>query len=97
VYPYTKIVTSPAMARFVDDGYGDAAYDEDGSSPCDVLLTIDTAGKALDPVVSNCSKPKLEKPAMDSLLNSLYKPGKLNGRPVPIRLQVHLEFDGFGY
>jgi hypothetical protein len=95
VYPLTKLVTKPSLIRFSDKGYGDAAYYQIGSSPCDLLLTIDAHGKVLNPVVLKCADPRLEKPVVESLNDSKFNPGKLNGKPVPIRLQLHLEFDDF--
>jgi hypothetical protein len=96
-YPYTKAVVSPTLKEFADMGFGDAAYSFVGSSPCDVLLTINPEGKAVDPIVSHCSRPAMEKPAIESLINSRYKPGTFNGKAVPIRLQIHLEFENYSY
>jgi hypothetical protein len=97
VYPLTKLVTKPLLVRFSDQGYGDAAYSRVGSSPCDFLLTIDGQGKVVNPSILKCADPSLEKPAVESLKNSKFKPGALNGKLVPIRLQLHLEFDDFSY
>jgi hypothetical protein len=94
VYPLTKIATPPSMTEFSDSKYSDAVFSSvgDGSSKCEIVLTISAKGKASDPQVIHCERPALEKPAIDSLLNSRYKPGKVNGKAVPMRASVHLEY-----
>jgi TonB family protein len=93
VYPFTKFLTSPSMTRFSDEGYGPAAIAARGKGGCDIVLTINAKGKASDPVVIHCETPALEKPAVDSLLRSKYKPGSVNGKAVAIRASVHLEYN----
>lgn len=92
VYTFTKLTTPPAMITFSDEGYGEAAFLIDGKGACDIVLTISAKGKASDPQVIHCVKPVLDKPAVLSLLNSKYKPGQVNGKKVPIRASVHLEY-----
>ncbi|MGD0831733.1 MAG: energy transducer TonB, partial [Terracidiphilus sp.] len=92
VYPLTKAAVFPSMIQFSDNGYGDRAFAFTGNSPCDIVLTINAKGKASDPQVLRCYSPALEKPAVDSLLKSKYKPGSVNGKAVAIRASVHLEY-----
>jgi hypothetical protein len=93
VYPFTKKVTPPSLTKFSDEGYGDAAFGYAGNSHCDIVLTISAKGKASDPSVTHCEKPRLENLAVQSLLKSKYKPGSVNGKAVAIRATVHLEYD----
>jgi len=92
VYPLTKKTTPPALVKFSSKDYGDVAFMFTGSSPCDIVLTISKKGQSSDPQVTHCEKPALEKPAIDSLLKSKYKPGSVNGKAVAILASVHLEF-----
>jgi len=92
IFPLTKLATRPILTKFSDEGYGDAAFPFAGNSPCDIVLTISAKGNASDPKVTHCERPALEKPAVDSLLKSKYKPGKMNGKDVPIRASIHLEY-----
>jgi hypothetical protein len=94
VYPLTKITTPPTLTKFSDEDYGDTAFMLDGNSACDILLTITAAGKATDPKLIYCESAGISKPAIQSLLKSSYKPGKINGKAVPIRVSVHLEYSG---
>jgi len=92
VYPLTRKSIPPVVTRFVDSGYGNAAFlSLEGNGGCDVVLT---KGKATDPKVTHCERPNLEKPAVESLLNSKYKPGSVNGVEVPMRVSIHLEYGG---
>jgi TonB family protein len=94
VYPLTSSVTPPTMTRFSDKGYGDAAFSAKNNGACDIVLTISVKGKASDAVVTHCEWSSLEKPAVQSLLQSHYKPGSVNGKAVPIRASIHLEYGG---
>jgi TonB family protein len=91
VYPLTKLLDPPAMIGFADEGYGMAAFRVQGVGACDVVLKIDEKGKASDVGTVHCEKEFLDNPASESLLKSRYKPARLNGKPVPVRVSVHLE------
>lgn len=91
VYPLTQQATPPTMIKFTDEGYGEIAFPAEGNSVCDIVYTINAKGKASDPQVIHCERPTLQKPAMLSLLKSHYKPGKVNGKAVPMRASIHLE------
>jgi TonB family protein len=95
VYPLTKLVDSPTMEHFSDDGYGNLAFHLVGSGACDVVLTIDAKGKPTNEQAPHCEKTVLELPAARSLLKSRYKPGSMNGKAVPVRVSVHLELGEF--
>jgi len=95
VYPFTRSVTSPAITKFSDEGYGSAAFLFPDNVACVVVLTISAKGKPSDPSITQCDKPILEKSAIASLLKSHYTPGTFHGAAVPVRMSVRLEFDGF--
>jgi hypothetical protein len=93
VYPLTKNVTPPEIIRYSDEGYGAAAFNSpQGNGFCDIVLTISATGKASDPQVTHCERPELEESAVKSLLETRYKPGKVNGKAVAVRVAVHLEY-----
>jgi hypothetical protein len=92
VYPLTRSVTGPRVIEFSDKGYGQMAFAHEGNSSCDVVLTVSEKGKASDPQVTHCERPELEEPAVDSLLKSQYTPGFVNGKAVPMRGSIHLEY-----
>jgi hypothetical protein len=94
VYSLTKMATAPTMNTFADRGYGAAAFASDGHNACDVVLTISANGNPSHPQETHCDIPAVEKPALRSLLSSHYLPGKVNGKAVPMRVSVHLEYGG---
>jgi hypothetical protein len=63
-----------------------------GSDACNIVLTISAKGKPSDPQVTSCDRPALEKPAVASLLRSQYKPDRVNGKAVPMRAAIRLEY-----
>jgi len=97
VFLLTEEMRSPVLSKFVDQGFSSSASRLSKASSlsnqpyCNVLLSIDVKGKPFNPK-AECNDATLEQPAVDSLLHSHYKPGKLNGRPVPIRISIHLKF-----
>ena len=92
IYPFSNAITPPAITKFSDQGYGKLAFGAEGSSPCEVVLTIDAQGKAADPAVARCDRPILEKSVVASLLASHYEAGSLNGNSIPVRALVHIEY-----
>jgi len=95
VYPLDRANRSPKLAKFVDEGYGTAAFFARGKGACDVVLIVDAKGKASSATVTQCELPRLEDSAVKSLLDSHFKPGRLNGVAVPVRVSIHLEFGGY--
>lgn len=95
VYPLTGAVDPPKLKKFVDEGYGTASFWAHGRAACDVVLVIDPKGRASDAKVTQCELAQLEQPAEKSLLDSEFKPGRVNGVAVPVRVSIHLEFDGY--
>ena len=92
VYPLSKVYTPPSITKFSDEGYGPVAYSAKENGGCDIVITIDAKGKPSDPQVTHCGDPELEAPAVRSLLMSRYKPGRVNGKAVPMRASIHLEY-----
>jgi hypothetical protein len=94
VYPLTKIVAPPVITKFSDKEYRSTTFLTDGNGACDIVLTISEKGKPSDPQVIHCQKTLLEKPAVESLLKSKFKPGMVDGKAVPVRASIHLEIIG---
>ncbi len=92
VYPLTRSVTGPRVIKFSDEGYGHMAFVHEGNNTCDIVLTVSVKGKASDLQVTHCERSELEKPAVESLLKSEYTPGFVNGKAVPMRASLHLEY-----
>jgi TonB family protein len=94
VYALTKTVAPPILTKFSEGDYGPDAFAAGRDGACDIVLTISKKGKPSDPVVTHCGASDLEKPAVQSLLKSKYKPGSVNGKAVAIRASIHLEYGG---
>jgi hypothetical protein len=93
VYPLTNLTTPPKMLQFFDRGYGVAAfYSPNEKGACDILLTINANGTVSNPEVTRCERPVLEQLAIKSLLDTPFKPGRVNGKAVPIRVSIHIEY-----
>ncbi len=95
VYPLTREATPPKVIAFSDRGYGAMAFTREGNGACDILLTISVLGKASDPRVTHCERPELDGPAVASLLKSRYQPGIVDGKFVPMRGSMHLDYDEY--
>lgn len=95
-YPLTKVLTGPQIRKFVSRQFGVAAMRYPAGVGCHVLLSLDAEGKPVNAKVTDCDVSSLSKPAMESLLASKYRPAKLNGKAVPVRMLVYIAYAGFG-
>jgi hypothetical protein len=95
VYPLTKLESPPVLTKFNDKGYATTAFALVGSSPCEILVTIDAKGKPAAANVVHCEHEVLAPLALNSLLASKFSPATLNGKAVPVRAMVHLEYGEF--
>jgi TonB family protein len=94
IYPLSKQMTAPALTHFFDGGLNGKLFDTRGKLTCDVDLTIDRKGRPFDASTVHCDPPGLEAPVIASLLHSRFSPGRLEGKTVPVRVSVHLVYDG---
>ena len=94
-YPLMKGMSPPIITKYNDKGYGQMSFSREGKSPCEIVLTIDAKGKPSDAVVSKCEPEGLAVVAIKSLTASKYKPGQVNGKAVPTRTLIHLEYGDF--
>jgi hypothetical protein len=86
----------PQIQRFVNAGFGRAAFSLEDGAGCVAALTIDETGHPTDAQITKCDDPSLENPVLHSLWKSQYSPAVFNGKPVPVRTSVHLVCEGFG-
>jgi TonB family protein len=94
VYPLSRQMAAPAVTHFVDRGLNGKLFASRGKLTCDVLLTISEKGRPSDASIAHCDQPDLEAPVIASLLKSRFSPGRLQGKAVPVRVLVHLIYDG---
>jgi hypothetical protein len=95
IYPLSKQLEAPQMKEFVSKGFGNAAKTFPDGVGCHVLLTLNKKGKPVDAQVLDCDKAPLYQSASESILKSKYTAAKLNGKEVPVRMVVHLMYEGF--
>ncbi len=95
VYSLTKAVSPPALVKFFDLGYSDLSFGVEGKSACDVVLTVSAKGKPSDAKIIKCERVNLEGPILQSLMDSKYTPGSINGKPVAVRALMHVEYGEF--
>lgn len=94
IYPLSKQLDAPRMVSFISSGFGDAAAQFNDDLECNIVLTIDTKGKATHADIRDCNQEKIREPAINSLMRSKYSPARLNQKAVPVRLLVHLMYEG---
>ncbi len=95
IYPLSEQMEAPRMVEFVSNGFGEAAMGLPDGVGCHVLVTLNAKGKSVDVQVMDCDQDALKQPAGDSLLKSRFKPAKLNGKAIPVRMMVQLVYLGF--
>ncbi len=58
-----------------------------------VEFDVDTAGRVVRAVAIHCSHREFADPAVRAVLQWHFEPGRRNGRPVPFRMAVPIEFN----
>ena len=96
VYPLSKRLEPPQMLDLASKGFAQAEPPLAHGTACDLTVVLDTKGKPQSATVSSCDQPALAKPAVESMMKSKFKPAKLNGNAVAVRLRVRLIYEGFG-
>jgi TonB family protein len=94
VYPLSKRLEQPKMVDLVSQGFAEAALPLAHGTACDLTVVLDAKGKPQSATVSSCDQPALGKPAVESIMKSKFKPAKLNGSAVAVRLRVRLTYAG---
>jgi hypothetical protein len=96
VYSLTGAVAAPQIVEFVDShyhterSYGRLALREDDNGVCDAVVVISAKGKLASVDSIHCAEPHVQAAANEAILKSRYKAGSLGGKPVPVRMTVHL-------
>jgi TonB family protein len=90
VYPLSAKATPPVITKFYGENRWNATYPINRTSSCDAVLTISAKGKVSDLQIIRCERPELNILARQSLLNSHYKPGSVDGKDVAIQASVHI-------
>jgi hypothetical protein len=94
VYPLSNLLEAPRMTEFASKRLDVVALPFPDGISCNLVLTLDQKGKPISALVTDCDKQALQQPAIESLMQSKYKPARLNGNPVPVRMAVHLVCNG---
>ena len=95
VYPFSNAIEQPKLTEFSDQEFSRSAESIPGEAGCMVLFTITDKGKAADPQILQCNGVSLEKPVINSLLQSHYKAGKVKGKNVSVRALIRVTFGGY--
>jgi hypothetical protein len=95
VYPFTPQLDAPEIVDLKAKVFTEAAYALSGRVECRVLLVLDAKGKPQTADTETCDHPQsfLRGAAVQSVMKSKYKPARLNGQAVPVRMTVHLIYD----
>lgn len=96
VYPLSKRLEQPQMVDLVSKGFAQASLPLAHGTACDLTVVLDAEGNPRSATVSRCDRPALAKPAVESMMKSKFKPARLNGNRVAVRLRVRLTYEGFG-
>jgi periplasmic protein TonB len=82
----------PVPVRTVPPDYPDELRREGVSGLVMVKCTIDEQGNVVEPAVEKSSNPAFEKPALAALKKWKFKPAKLDGAPVAIKVSIPIKF-----
>lgn len=96
VYPLAQQMEAPKMKAFASEEFEEEAMLFPDGVTCHALLTLSAKGKAVSAQVLDCDHPLITPRVVDSLLQSKFKPARLNGKAVPVRMTVLLAYAALG-
>lgn len=89
---YSKVDENPVPLKTPPPRYPDAMKREGISGLVAIAVVIDEKGNIISSVVTKSSHSDFDKPALDAVKSWKFKPAKIDGTPVKVRVTVPLRF-----
>jgi TonB family protein len=87
-----KDVTAPRLLHKVEPKYTEQARDAKLEGTVVLALTVTAKGQPSDITVTRSLEPGLDANAVDAVRQWLFEPGRLKGKPVPVRATIEVNF-----
>jgi TonB family protein len=92
VYRVGGGVSAPRLIDQAQPEYTNKARKAKKEGTVTIGVTVDVKGTTQDIQVEHSLAPDLDAAAVRAIKKWRFEPGKLNGQPVPVRLQIEIEF-----
>jgi len=90
---YSKVDESPIPVKTPPPKYPDALRRDGISGVVAVAVVIDETGGVIDATVSKSSHMAFERPSLDALKSWKFKPARVAGNAVKVRVTVPMRFN----
>lgn len=87
-----KVDEAPAPVRMVAPEYPAALRESKTSGLVSVIVVVDEGGDVLAAEVSKASNDEFKDPALDAVRRWKFKPAKLGGKSVKVRVTIPVRF-----
>ena len=86
-------LTKPKAISRADPVFPFGLFTAGTSGSAVIEYTVDTQGKVVNPKVVSATHPDFGRSALDCITRWKFEPGKKDGRPVSVRMQLEFAFD----
>lgn len=90
---YSKVDEPPVPVKTPPPKYPDALRRDGVSGVVAVVITIDEQGTVIDASIAKASHAEFEKPSIDAVKGWKFKPAKVGGNAVKVRVTIPLRFN----
>lgn len=90
---FTKVDENPAPTKTVNPSYPATLKTEGVTGLVAVQIVIDEKGEVIDAKATKSSHPDFEKPALEAVKKWKFKPAKVAGKEVKVRVTIPFRFN----
>ncbi|HKB92476.1 MAG TPA: energy transducer TonB [Opitutaceae bacterium] len=90
---YSKVDESPVPVKTPPPKYPFAMRRDKISGIVTVAVIIDEKGNVIDATISKSSNPEFEAPSLEAVKSWHFKPAKVGGKEVKVRVVIPLKYD----
>ncbi|MBL9205542.1 MAG: energy transducer TonB [Opitutaceae bacterium] len=90
---YNKVEEPPVPVKTPPPKYPEAMRRDGVSGVVAVTVVIDEKGSVTEATVSKSTHPDFERPSLDAMRSWKFKPAKVGGEPVKVRVTVPMRFN----
>ena len=93
-YPFSTQLEPPDVTKLPSQNFAKSGGNLGVGSACRLEMTLDAQGKPANPNILHCDVKEMEPAAVEIVKKAKYRPARLHGKAVPVRLVVQVTYYG---
>src|SRR5262249_29081980 len=90
--PAPPHITPPKLVRFVEAPYPDSERERGENAAVLLTISINAEGKVVDATVERSAGEAFDAAAIEAVKQFEFEPARVDGNPVPVRIQYRYDF-----